>query len=250
MDLLRRAANLGRSLRAKHKLKTRQVLPSMLVITRHAADRAAVEQGAAILKAELNVKEIAFSTDEAAYVRLSLKPNLKSLGPRLGKQLGEMRQHLEAVSADPARVVQLLSELEAKGEVTVLGHALTESDFLIDRGPKDERLIATERGLTVLLDTRLTDELVQEGLAREVINRVQKLRKESGLNVSDRILLDVVAPDRLAVAVRAFGDYISRETLAIRLEVRESGEVGPGSDFSGRYDVDGMECFVSVTRPG
>src|SRR5262249_25303691 len=150
-------------------------------ITRQASDRQAVERGAHILKGELNIKDIQFSTDEAAYVRLSVKPNLKSLGPRLGKQLNDMRQHLEKLSTDGAAVAALLQELETKGSVTVMGHSLTEADFLIDRGPKDERLIATERGVTVLLDTRLTDELIQEGLAREFVNRVQKLRKDSGL---------------------------------------------------------------------
>lgn len=248
MNLLRRAANLGRSLRAKHQLKTRQVLPSMLVITRRPEDGDDVRKGEAILKAELNVKEILFSTDETAYVRLSLKPNLKTLGPRLGKQLGEMRQTLEKMSADSVAITKLMAELEDQGKVTVLGHELVEADFLIDRGPKDERLIATERGLTVLLDTRLTDELISEGLAREVVNRIQKLRKESGLQITDRIDLEVVADGKLAEAMATFKDYIGRETLASGFVVKASG--ASSKAHSSAYDIDGTNCIVGLTVAG
>ncbi len=248
MDLLRRAANLGRSLRAKHQLKTRQVLASMLVITRHAADGKAVEQGRELLKNELNVKDIEFTTDEAKYVRLSLKANLKSLGPRLGKSLNEMRIHLEALSTKTDEVAKVLAALEEQGKVTILGHDLTEADFLIDRGPKDDRLVATERGMTVLLDTKLTEELLQEGLAREFVNRVQKLRKDSGLAVSDRIELDVRTGGKLAVAVRSFSDYISRETLAGKLAVSEAG--APILEYSGTFDIDGMSCAIGLSVLG
>lgn len=245
MDLLRRVANLGRSLRATHRLKTRQALPSMLVITRHKADEDAIKSGRDILMGELNVKDVTFSTKESDYVRLSLKPNLKTLGPRLGKDLGKMKQHLEGLSASsPEAVVALLATLDEKSEVEVLGHKLTEADFLIDRGPKDERLIATEKGLTVLLDTKLTDELIHEGLAREVVNRVQRLRKDSGLKVSDRITLELQADGKLAEAVKIFSDYISRETLA-------SGRVHiiaekPKAAHRADFDIDGMALAVGL----
>jgi isoleucyl-tRNA synthetase len=249
MDLMRRAANLGRSLRAKHHLKTRQVLPSMLVITRRPADSAAIEQGQAILRNELNVKAITFSTKEADFVRLGLKPNLKTLGRRLGSKLNEVRTYLAALSAKPDDVASLLARLEDHGKVDVLGHELTEEDFLIERGPKDERLIATEHGLTVLLDTKLTEELVHEGLARELVNRIQKLRKDSGLKVSDRIALDLQADGKLAVAAKAFGDYIARETLAQRFEVKDGGAPAPvpAAAHAGQFDIDGMACAIGLT---
>jgi isoleucyl-tRNA synthetase len=157
--------------------------------------------------------------------------------------LNDVKRHLEDVSADPAKVGALLAELETAGKTTVLGHELTEADFLIDRGPKDERLIATERGLTVLLDTRLTPALVQEGLAREVVNRVQKLRKESGLAVSDRIQLAVIADGLLAQAVSTFKDYIVRETLATAMTV---GADRNALKFSGRFDIEGMGCEIGL----
>ena len=247
MELLRRVANLGRSLRAKHQIKTRQALPALQVITRRVADGDAIRRGAQVLRSELNVKEIAFSTDEATYVRLSLKPNLKTLGPRLGKGLGAFRQHLEQLSQDPQAVAALLADLEEKGQAVIQGHSLELGDFLIDRGPRDERLIATERGLTVLLDTRLTPELVQEGLAREVVSRVQRLRKERGLNVSDRIQLSLAADGDLAAAVTAFSEHIGRETLATRVLVTTLGaKAATGADF----DIDGQDLSIDLRVDG
>lgn len=246
MDLLRRTAILGRSLRAKHQIKTRQALPSMLVITRHPSDSAAIERGRELLRSELNVKDVLFTTNEAQYVRLSLKPNLKTLGKRLGKQLNEMRTHLEALSKDSDQIVSLLAELEERGQVTVLGHALTEEDFLIERGPKDDRLIATEKGLTVLLDTRLTEELINEGLAREVISRVQRLRKESGLAVSDRISLVLWSAAKVTGAALAFKDYIAAETLATRIDVRDGVSKAEGQHVA-TFEIDGAELGVGLS---
>jgi isoleucyl-tRNA synthetase len=241
MELVRTTANLGRSLRAKHQIKTRQVLPSMMIITRHTSDGDAIEKAEALIKSELNIKEISFTTEEAKYVRLSLKPNLKTLGRRLGKELKSFRDHLAKLNESHDDVAALLVELEEKGKVSLLGHELTDDDFLIERGPKDDRLIATERGVTVLLDTHLTDELILEGLSREIVNRVQKLRKDSGLQVTDRITLAVSVDGKLQEAVEAHRDYIARETLANDVQVNDqNGELA----FSSLYDIDNMNCRI------
>jgi isoleucyl-tRNA synthetase len=100
----------------------------------------------------------------------------------------------------------------------VAGFELTVDDLLIDRGPKDDRLIATDRGVTVLLDTKLSPALINEGYAREVVSRVQNLRKESGLNVVDRIGLTFVCGDDLRQAIESHRDYICGETLANSIE--------------------------------
>ena len=242
MALLRTVVGMGRGLRAKHQLKTRQVLKSMLVITRRAADQDRILRGESILKSELNLKEISFSTDEARFVALSLKPNLKNLGPRLGKELGAMKAHLDKLSAEDVKT--LLDHLERDGKVSVRGHDLTEADFLIDRGPKDGRLVASEHGVTVLLDTTLTEDLVLEGLAREIINRVQKLRKESGLQVADRIRLEVKAAGQLAQAVQIHCEHIARETLAERVEVAAPGN--SALRHTGTYDIDGKSLTIGL----
>jgi isoleucyl-tRNA synthetase len=116
----------------------------------------------------------------------------------------------------------MLAEIEDKGQIHLLGFDLVAEDFLIGRGPKDERLIATEKGITVLLDTRLTEELILEGLGRELVNRIQKLRKDSGLQVSDRIKVIVTGTGKIEESVNAFSGYIAKEVLASKLEVHET----------------------------
>jgi isoleucyl-tRNA synthetase len=222
MDLVRTVAELGRSLRAKHQIKTRQVLPGMMVIARSQTDADHVASAQALIKNELNIKELQFSTDETQFVNLSVKPNLKTLGKRLGKDLNTLRQHLEELNKNPQEVAKLLAAVESGGGTQVLGHTLTIEDFLIDRGPKDDRLIATAMGVTVLLDTHLTEELILEGLAREVVNRIQNFRKDSGLQVTDKIDIQIHASDEISRAVQQFQEYIKSETQGRTLSVVDS----------------------------
>ena len=244
MDLIRKATNLGRSLRAKHKIKTRQVLPSMLIITHEDRDGDAIERGMKLLQEELNVKQVEFSTDEAKYVRLSVKPNLRLLGKRLGPKLNDFRNHLNKLNEQHDDVAKLLGELDQKETVELQGETFTKEDFLIERGPKDDRLIATEAGVTVLLDTQLTPDLIREGLARELVNRVQKLRKDSGLQISDRIKLGFVADAELAAAIADHKDYIAGETLANDIEVKPNGDLG--MPISEQYDIEGTPCAIGL----
>lgn len=222
MALIRTVTELGRALRAKHQIKTRQPLPSLLVITRNEQDRKIIDRGSAILLDELNVKAIEFSTDEARYVKLGVKPNLKTLGKRLGAQLGRVRSEFEALSKDPQNVAGFLAQIETAGKANIFGIELNADDLLIERGPKDDRLIATSLGVTVLLDTKLSEALVREGYAREIVSRIQNLRKESGLNVVDRIKLTFEAGDELRSAINDYRDYISGETLAASIEFVQS----------------------------
>ena len=217
----------------------------MLVITHKEGDRSAIERGSALLKNELNIKQIDFTTDEAKHVRLSLKPNLKTLGRRLGKNLNQVRQYLTALNESHEKVSNLLKELADKGSIDVLGHDLTAEDFLVDRGPLDDRLIATEMGVTVLLDTNLTPELIAEGYARELVNRIQNLRKDSQLNISDRIHLQVFGPEALVKAVTSHQEYILKETLGTSLSLADEGGKS-NLKFSQSYDIEGMNCVIAL----
>lgn len=244
MHLVRTVAELGRSLRAKHQIKTRQVLQEMLVIARSPADVGLIEKAKEILKTELNLKDLVFTSDETKYVNLSVKPNLKVLGKRLGKDLNGFKTNLEELNRHPAKVAALLSELEAGRSISLFGHEVQIDDMLIGRGPKDDRLIATAMGLTVLLDTRLTEELIQEGLAREVINRIQNFRKDSGLQVTDKIQIRIKADGDLKTAILAFKDYIASETLGTSLTLCEQVQ----SDFQATFEVGEVQMELGVTR--
>jgi isoleucyl-tRNA synthetase len=247
MELIRTVINLGRSLRQKHAVKTRQVLPAMLVITRKTSDQQTIERYYDLIAQELNVKEVQFSSDEASHVRLTLQANLPTLGKRLGKELGQVRGHLLQLSNSQEQVSALLAQLEEHGTVEVLGHQLSPEDFLINRGPRDERLIASEHGVTILLDTTLTEALKAEGFARELVNRIQNLRKDSGLQVSDRIHLHLIIPPQMAAAVSQFQRYIQAETLASTL----SSSVGGGDcpyKFTQSYLIDEMACIIALEK--
>ncbi len=245
MGLLQIIVSNGRALRQKHKLKVRQVLPSLTVISRKKEDEAFIQAGLSILQSELNVKAVHFTTDETSHVRLSLKPNLRTLGARLGSKLRDLTQHLAAANQAQSSVVKIVNSVEENGSVEILGHVLTMEDFLIDRQPLDEGLIASEKGLTIFLDTKLTPELVAEGHARELVNRIQNLRKDSGLLVSDRIQLQIIASPALAKSIEAHRDYILGETLGKTLDILPNG--GECTlRFVESYQIDESTCIIAL----
>lgn len=246
MSLIRRVTELGRSLRAKHQIKTRQVLPGIMIITRHPEDKRYIDESKDLIASELNVKEISFSSDESSFVALTLKPNLRNLGKRLGSRLKEVGAHFESLKGSAQSVDQLLRQLEDDGKYTFADIELTEEDILIDRQPKDDRLIATDRGVTVLLDTTLTDELIKEGLAREVISRVQKLRKDSNLQVTDRIKLEFAVDGELKQAINIHKSYISSEVLAKELLVVDSSK-GVHAQHHQAFEINDAMLTVGIT---
>jgi isoleucyl-tRNA synthetase len=246
MGLTRRVAELGRSLRAKHQLKTRQPLASLLVITRNQNDRKVIDENQVLISDELNVKAVDFSTEEAKFLRLTVKPNLKTLGKKLGPALNQVRVALEETSKDQNKAAEFLAVVEQTGTVQVAGHGLSLDDLFIERGPKDHRLIATESGVTVLLETNLTEELIQEGLARELVNRVQTLRKDSDLNVSDRIMLWVEATDDFAKSVKGYQDYICSETLTKQLTLSAPNSAVEGKTFSVKTEIEAHNVQITI----
>lgn len=248
MSLLQVAAGLARSLRAKHQIKTRQVLPEMTVIVGDAKDKEAIEKGKDLLITEINLKEVVFSDDEVKYLELGLKPNLKTLGKRLGKKMGEFRNELHSINEDQKRMASLFRALDRGESIEIMGESFDKEDFLIERGPKGDRLIATESGITVLLDTNLTPELIKEGLAREVINRIQKMRKDGGLEVADRILVDVFADANVKDAVVLHKGYICEETLAKDLVVMDNEAKVAGGVLKERFDIEGALCEIGISR--
>jgi isoleucyl-tRNA synthetase len=213
MALARTAVSLGRSLREQHKVRVRQPLASMTLVCAQEADRAALECMAALVADELNVREVVISEDESALVTYEARPNLKLLGPRLGKQLGEVRKELGALTSEQ------LSVVVAGGSVpsaAVEGLSYDAETLLVDRRSREGLAVATEAGVTVALDLELTEDLRLEGLAREVVNRIQGLRKERDLALDDRIALGLEAEGELARALDTHWDLIAGEVLATR----------------------------------
>lgn len=245
MKLTRRVAEMGRSLRAKHQLKTRQPLKSLLVITKDEKDRNIILESSGIICDELNIKGIQFSTDETRYLNLSVKPNLKSLGKKLGSHLNQVRIKLEEISQDPQKAAGFLHEVELSGQGDVSGHLLTLEDLLIARSSKDESfgVIASEGGVSILLETKIDEPLRLEGLAREMVNRIQTLRKDSDFEVSDRILLKLGGSPELKKSFNSFRDYLMEETLAQSADW--SDELG--QDIHS-LEIDEMKFLVTIRK--
>ncbi|CAM2068808.1 Isoleucine--tRNA ligase [Sulfidibacter corallicola] len=235
MALVRRIVDMGRSLRAAHNLKVRQPLGELSVVVPHEQD-AVVEAMGDIIAEELNVKKILVLEDETSLVHYTARPNLKVLGPRLGKALKQLQGAIREMGhAD-------IVALQENGSIELAGHELSVDDFLIDRNEREEMVVSTEGGLTIALDTHLTDELKLEADAREMVNRIQNLRKELDFNVEDRVRLKLDA-DWLATCLAQHGDYIQRETLAV--SVNEEG-FAPGTLHE--RDVNGKNLRIGIER--
>jgi isoleucyl-tRNA synthetase len=241
MALSRAAVTLGRSLRVEHSMRIRQPLRSLTVCAADAADRAALEQGADLLKDELNVKEVHVSADEGELVTYTARPNLKLLGPRFGKRLGDIRGEVQALSSEALATVVDGGNVASSG---VEGLIYDSETLLVDRSSREGSAVATEGGLTLALDLQLDDELRLEGLAREVVNRVQGVRKERALALDDRIVLEMRAEGDLAQALEAHWLWIASQVLAQEQAPDLTASIQGGLSF----DVDGRQLEIALSK--
>jgi isoleucyl-tRNA synthetase len=210
MELSRRIVSLGRRLREEQKLKVRQPLARLTVVSRNAAVRRAALESAALLRDELNVKEVATSEDEASFCSLSVKPNFSSLKARAASKLKEIGQGLAAYGfAEVAR-------LEAGETLPLAGERIALADVLLVRKPAPGQAVASDADVTLVLETNLTPELVLEGISRELVSVLQQARKSLGLEVSDRV--HVVWESEHPEVVQAVEQHVAvvrEEVLAI-----------------------------------
>ncbi len=205
------AASLGRKLREDHKLKVRQPLAKVTVISRDPLVHVAINRFMASLASELNVKSVELSADEAAFVAVSCKPNFKELRARCGAKLKE----IGAVLANWGHAE--VAQLEGGAAIEVVGEALRIADVILERKPVGGSITASEGAVTVALDTELTPKLVEEGHAREFTSLLQQARKDAGLEIADRITVTWSSDDAdLARAVDLHEKLIADEVLAVR----------------------------------
>ena len=236
MAAVRQVVTLGRAIREKHKLKTRQPLAAVTVVSTDAKVRAAIEAHSELLLEELNVKKVVALGDDAALATLSFKPNLKTLGKRLGPKLKAATGEIAAFGREQWHT------LEQGGVVVVQGEEIKKDDVLVSRTARGEVVIQSEGDLTVALDTTMTEVLAREGLMRELVSRVQRQRKDLGLEVSDRIAIQVAtASEPLKLMLVEHDVKIREEVLAVSVTMVEtsSGEV---------MDLDGHAMTVQVGK--
>jgi isoleucyl-tRNA synthetase len=210
MALVRQIVSLTRRLREEQKVKVRQPLARLTVVSRNPAARAAALETAQAIRDELNVKEIATSDDEASFCTLSVKPNFAVLKTRAASKLKDIGKGLGDWGFDE------VATLEAGGTLELVGEQIALADVLLQRKPTPGKAVASEGDVTVVLDTTLTPELVQEGIARELNSVLQNARKTLGLEVSDRVRVGFDSSDPEVVsAIERHSGMIADEVLAV-----------------------------------
>jgi len=218
-----KAVSLGRFLRSQTSLKVRQPLAAAVLVSASASVRADLSAMAPVIAEELNVKEVRIEEDEEKLVTLSAKPNLKKLGPKYGKQMKEIAGLVAALTSPQIGQLRKGAALQvtlADGSAV----SLTEEDVLVQRAEMEGMTVANEGDITVALDTRLNEALILEGWAREVVSKLQNLRKELGFEVTDRIKIEYQAPAEIAKAIESQAAYICSETLAVEMRPGDGGE--------------------------
>lgn len=233
--LVREVVSMGRALRERHKLKTRQPLRSVTIVHHDQSRLDTVERYSSLIKEELNVKAVLSRSDASSLASISFKANFKRLGPRVGRDMKVVAQGIANLDD------QAWQSLTTGATIDIGGHDVQMEDVMVQQTPKNDVVIETLGALSIALDHDLDDALKLEGTAREVVSKLQKMRKETGLAITDRIELTVHTVDpHLDAALAAFENYIADEVLASNL-MRSK----PGSDAT-LLNVDGADLSVRM----
>jgi len=216
MELAQRISSMVLSIRRKVNIKVRQPLSKIIIPVTDDSVQILVEDVKQTILSEVNVKELEFLKDTSGVIVKKIKPNFKALGARMGKQMKDVTQAISALSQPD--IIEF--ERNQKFDISINGQkiALTLEDVEIISEDMPGWQVVNDGNLTVVLDITVTEALREEGIARELINRIQNIRKESGLEVTDKILITIQNHDAIAKAVNHFKDYISTQTLALSVE--------------------------------
>lgn len=222
-------SSLVLSLRKKEMIKVRQPLQKVMIPVLDDRQKAEIEAVSDLIKAEVNVKEIELLDDASGILVKQIKPNFKALGPRFGKDMGLISKEIQNFSQEQ------INELDKNGtlDIVISGKSinLTSEDVEISSQDIEGWLVANANGITVALDITISEELRKEGIARELVNRIQNIRKDSGFEVTDKIKVVLQNDGNLEEAIQANSDYIKAETLTETLVLEDSVENGIEVEF-------------------
>ena len=239
MWLAQTIVRIVRSLREKAKIRTRQPLAKILIPVMNPQQRRNIQYFEDVIKEEINVKTIEYVSAETEFVKKKAKPNFKVIGKKFGKLTQAVANKIKELTHDE------IVKIEAGGlKIDINGEVVTiqPEDLEIYSDTIEGWLVGTEDNLTVALDTHITEELRIEGIAREFINRIQKLRKDSNFDVTDRIEIYAMVPPEFKEPLLVSKDYISKETLAERFQLVESLENGT------EIEIDEKKLLISLKK--
>ena len=243
MDIAQKLSSMILGLRRKVNIKVRQPLNKMMLPISDPGFREQVEAVKMLVLSEVNVKEIEYITDTAGILVKQIKPNFKTLGPRFGKLMKEVSGAINSLDQEQIAAFEKAQsyEIEVGGEPAQL--SLEDVEIISEDIPG--WLVANEGAITVALDINITEELRQEGVARELVNRIQNIRKESGFEVTDKIEVLIERHDLITDAVNTHGLYIGAQTLALNVSLADSIE----NNGARRIDIDeNVYINILVTR--
>jgi isoleucyl-tRNA synthetase len=235
VDRMQQVILLGRQKREDVKIGLRTPLSKLTVVHRDENLLKEMQSLESYIRDELNIRQIEYSADEAAFIELVAKPNFPLLGKRLGKRMKEFQQAINAMDA------QAIADLQASGSVVLLGESFDLEEIQVLQQARTGTNTVSNSRIAVDIDCELTPELIRGGYAREMVNRIQRARKDQGFHVSDRIEVVYNAQDELARAVAEHDAYIMFETLALSFE---SGDQVAGTVA----EIDGMTFAFDITK--
>ena len=241
MEVAQNVVYLTRAMRAKNNLKVRQPLKKIMVALDRSKHEALSKMKDVILE-EVNIKELLILTDDSEIVNKSAKANFKSIGPKFGKKVKAVAEAIKNFTKDE------ISKIE-KGNDIVLNIdgedlAISKDDLEIISTEITGWVVEAEAGITVAIDAELDEALIEEGLAREFVNRIQNMRKDAGFDVTDKIIINFTGSENFVKAIKTFNQYISTETLAEKLT--ENSKTGSG--FTQEFKIGEFDCSINIEK--
>ena len=237
MEAVLKIVVIGRACRNTANIKTKQPIGKMYV----KADFALSEYFVEIIEDELNVKSVEFTEDVSAFTSYTFKPQLRTVGPKYGKYLKQIQQTLASLDGN-----QAMAKLKAEGALKLDNISdevvLCEEDLLISMAQKEGYVSDSEGGVTVVLDTNLTPELIEEGMVREIISKLQTMRKEAGFEVMDKIMISYQADDKVAAIFDKYGDAIKADVLGLDVVA------GSVDGYEKEWNINGETVLLGVKK--
>ena len=240
MGKARIIASLALSLRKKEQIKVRQPLQKIMIPIRNQTEKEAIERVTALIQSEINVKTVELLDDASALLVKEIKPNFKTLGPRFGKNMKAVVGVINSLSEDDIKLLEAGESLQIDLDDDTI--ALEPNDVIIQSKDIEGWLVANGNGMTVALDIHLNEALINEGIAREMINRIQNLRKEAGFEVTDKIILYLTEDELLSKVFESHLAYIQQETLTEKVIVKE--ELHEGEELA----FDHIKTIVNLEK--
>ena len=241
MDIAQKVVYLTRSMRAKNNLKVRQPLQKIMVVVEE-SKREALAKIKDVILDEVNIKDMVILNNDSEIVNKSAKANFKSIGPKFGKMVNPVANAIKQLGKNEIGMLEGGNEI--KLNINNTDFVITKEDVDIVSSEITGWVVESEEGVTVALDTELSDDLVSEGLAREFVNRIQNMRKEAGFEVTDRIKIYFEGSKRLTEAVKSFDNYVANETLAE--EITNDNKTNNG--FNQDWKIGEYECSIRIEK--